>query len=159
MISCLLEGPLLFCLVVYLFHKLRLKRRQQLRTLFSLLYITPAQVVFAQYWCNPLKLFLNIFPLWLGNYLSAVTLGRWRGGGALVNWSGGLVDRRGAPLLRAHGAAMVVLVVRHGGHQLAPWTSLSTGPCRSGASSGAVSQAHCLLFIWRKKKKQFRKLH
>lgn len=36
-----------------------------------------------------------------------------------MNWCGGLVARRGAPLLRAQGAAVgasvVVLVVRHGG--------------------------------------------
>lgn len=41
-----------------------------------------------------------------------------------MNRRGGLVDWRGAPLLRAHGAAvrasLIVLVVRHGGHQVAP---------------------------------------
>lgn len=49
-----------------------------------------------------------------------------------MNRCRGLVDRRGAPLLRAHstamGASLVVLVVRHVGHRLALWTSLSTGP-------------------------------
>ena len=62
-----------------------------------------------------------------------------------MNRCGGLVDWRGAPLLGTHGAAMgaslVVLVVRHGGHRLAPWTSLSTGPCRSGASSDTSSRS------------------
>lgn len=62
-----------------------------------------------------------------------------------MNRCGGLIDWRGAPLLRAHGAAMgasmIVLVVRHGRHQLAPCTSLSTGPCRSGASSETVSSS------------------
>lgn len=59
--------------------------------------------------------------LLLENYLPAVALGGRRGGGALVNWRGGLVDWRGAPLLRAQGAAvgaaLVVLVVRHGGYR------------------------------------------
>lgn len=67
---------------------------------------------------------MDFLLLWLKNYLPAVALGRGGGGGALVNWCGGLVDWRGAPLLRAHGAAMgaslVVLVMGHGGHQLAP---------------------------------------
>lgn len=61
-----------------------------------------------------------------------------------MNWCGGLIDGCGAPLLRAHGAAMgasIVLVVRHDRHQLAPFTSLSTGPCRSGASSKTVSSS------------------
>lgn len=69
-----------------------------------------------------------------------------------MNRCGGLIDWRGAPLLRAHGAAMVVLVVRHCGHQLAPWTSLSTGPCRSGASSDSVSSS--LLAVHLKKQGQ-----
>ena len=77
------------------------------------------------------------------NYLPAVTLGGGRGGGALVNRSAGLVHWRGAPLLRAHGAAvgapLVVMMLRHVGHQLAVWTSLSTGPLRSGASSDTSS--------------------
>lgn len=68
-------------------------------------------------------------------YLPAVALGGGRGGGALVNGCGDLVDRRGAPLLRAHGAPMVVLVMGHDGHRVAPWTSLSTTPCRCWASS------------------------
>lgn len=62
-----------------------------------------------------------------------------------MNRCGGLVDWRGAPLLRAHGAAvgasLVVLVVRHGGHQLTLCTSLSTGPHRSGASSDTSSRS------------------
>lgn len=61
-----------------------------------------------------------------------------------MNWCGGLVDRRGAPLLGAHGAAvgasLVVLVVRHGG------TSLSCERRRSEASPTALT-LHCLLFI------------
>lgn len=56
-----------------------------------------------------------------------------------MNRCGGLVDWHGGPLLGAQGtavgASLVVLVVRHGGHQLAPWTSLSTGHRGSGASS------------------------
>lgn len=66
------------------------------------------------------------FPLWSDTYLPAVTLGRGRRGGALVNWCGGLVDRRGIPLLRAQGAAggasLVVLVMRHGGYRDPPST-------------------------------------
>lgn len=81
-------------------------------------------------------------------YLPAVALGGGRGGGALVNGCGDLVDRRGAPLLRAHGAPMVVLVMGHDGHRLPPQTSLSTMPCRCWASL-IGSQAHCWLFIWR----------
>lgn len=105
--------------------------------------------------CYAYELFLDGFLLWPGNYLPAVALGRGRGGGALVNRCGGLVDWRGAPLLRAHGAAvvasLVVLVVRHGGHRLAPWTSLSTGPRRSGASSDTFS--HSLLAVHLKNKR------
>lgn len=59
-----------------------------------------------------------------------------------MNWCGGLIERCGAPLLGAHGAALgasrVVLVVRHGGHWLALWTSLNTGTCRSEASSDSL---------------------
>ncbi|KAF3843230.1 hypothetical protein F7725_002079 [Dissostichus mawsoni] len=58
-----------------------------------------------------------------GNYLPAFALGRRRGGGALVDRRGCFEDRREAPVLRAHGAALVaslvVLEVRHDGHQLA----------------------------------------
>lgn len=72
-----------------------------------------------------------------------------------MNRCGGLVDWHGGPLLRAHGAAvgasLVVLVVRHGGHRLAPWTSLSTGPRRSGASSDTFS--HSLLAVHLKNKR------
>ena len=93
-------------------------------------------------------------PLWPGNYLPAVALGRGRGRGALVNrCGGGLVDWGATPLLRAHGAAvgatLVLVVVRHVGHQLAPWTSLSTGPRGSAASSDTRSQ----LAVHLKKKK------
>lgn len=49
----------------------------------------------------------------LVTYLPAVALGGGGGGGALVHRRGGLVDRRGAPLLRAQGAPVVVLVVGH----------------------------------------------
>lgn len=66
------------------------------------------------------------FPLWSETYLPAVTLGGGRRGGALVNWCGGLVDRRGIPLLGAQGAAggasLVVLMMRHGGHRGPPST-------------------------------------
>lgn len=59
-----------------------------------------------------------------------------------MNWRGGLIDRCGAPLLGAHGTALgatlVVLVVRHGGHWLARWTSLNTGTYRSEASSDSL---------------------
>lgn len=69
-----------------------------------------------------MKLQLDGFLPCPGNYLPAVALGGGRGGGALVNRCGGLVDWRGAPLLRAHGAAMgasmVMLVVRHGERRL-----------------------------------------
>lgn len=83
-----------------------------------------------------------------GNYLPAVALGRRRGGGALVDRRGGFVDRREAPVLRAHGAALVaslvVLEVRHDGHQLALQISL-----RSRASSDTSS----LLAVHLKNKK------
>lgn len=76
-----------------------------------------------------------------------------------MNWSGGLVDRHGAPLLGAHGAAMVVLVVRHGGHQLAPWASLSTGPCRPGASSDRVSSSLLAVRLKEKHVQEVTSLH
>lgn len=92
---------------------------------------------------------MNVFLLQPENYLPAVTLGGGRGGGALVNWCGGFVDRRGTPLLRAHGAAMgaslVVLVMRHGWHQSAPQTSFSTESHGLGASSDTSS--HALLSV------------
>lgn len=78
------------------------------------------------------------FLLLQEDYLTAVPLRGRRGWGALVNRCGGLVDWRGTPLLGAYGAALeatLVLLVRHGGHHSAPWTSLSTEPCRSGTSS------------------------
>lgn len=88
---------------------------------------------------------LDRFLAWPENYLPTVALGRRRGGGALVNRCGGLVHGREAPVLRAHGAALgaslVVMVVRHGRHQLALWTSLSTGPHRSRASSDTSSRS------------------
>lgn len=41
-----------------------------------------------------------------------------------MNWCGGLVDRRGIPLLGAQGtaseASLVVLVMRHGAHRGPP---------------------------------------
>lgn len=59
-----------------------------------------------------------------GNYLTAVALGRGRRRSALVHWCWVLIDLCGAPLLRTHGAALgASLVVRHGGHWLAPRTS------------------------------------
>lgn len=48
-----------------------------------------------------------------GSYLPAVALGGGGGGGALVNRRGSLVDWRRAPLLRAHGAPVIVLVMGH----------------------------------------------
>lgn len=61
-------------------------------------------------------------------YLPAVTLGGGRGGGALVDWCGHLVDGHGSPLLGAQGAAgrasLVVLMMRHGG-QCGPPSTLS----------------------------------
>lgn len=82
------------------------------------------------------------FLLLLEYYLPAVPL-RGRGGwGALVDRCGGL-DWHRTPLLRAYGAAvgasLVLMMVRHGGHQSAPWTSLSTEPHRSGTSSDTLT--------------------
>lgn len=76
-----------------------------------------------------------------------------------MNRSGGLVDWRGAPLLRAHGAAMVVLLVSHGGYQLALWTSLSTGPCRSGASSDSISSSLLAVHLKTKQVQEVTLLH
>lgn len=52
-------------------------------------------------------------------HLTAVALRRGGRRGALVNRRGGLVDGRGAPLLRAHGAPVVVLLMGHAGEAAA----------------------------------------
>ena len=72
-----------------------------------------------------------------------------------MNRRGSFVHWRGAPLLGAHCAALgasLVVVMRHGGPRSALWTSLSTGPHRSGASSDTSS--HSLLAAHLKHKSQ-----
>lgn len=156
MISCFLAGPLSFYLLCF---SVSLddgtdRRLQQLKIIFTPLCIACSSHI------HSVATISRWIPLWPGNYLPAVALGRGRGRGALVNrCGGGLVDWGATPLLRAHGAAMgatlVLVVVRHVGHQLAPWTSLSTGPRGSAASSDTRSQ----LAVHLKKKTKVRKLH
>lgn len=86
------------------------------------------------------------FGPWSETHLPAVTLGGGRGGGALVNWCGRLVDGHGGPLLGAQGAAgrasLVVLLMRHGG-RCGPPSTLSP----ADLEHPRVLQSLCCLHI------------
>lgn len=97
---------------------------------------------------------LDFMSLYLGpwseTHLPAVTLGGGRGGGALVNWCGRLVDGHGSPLLGAQGAAgrasLVVLLMRHGG-RCGPPSTLSP----ADLEHPRALQSLCCLHIWENK--------
>lgn len=107
---------------------------------------TPDHIIAAQFAVSQLiqsQEWMDCFWSEKVHYLPAVSLGRRRGGGTLLNRCGGLAHWREAPLLGAQGAAveasLVLMVLRHGGHQSALWSFLSTGTHRLGTSSKTSS--------------------